>query len=268
MLMKSSFKAHMYGCDLHGPSHSLLAKAHNTLHSWFHPITHGNTHLVTICLYAPFIPTSNTQLTHFLPDPPSFLSLHFTKPINLTTLHAHYIHHQLPIPFSYLELLPHYLSIHLIRGTLFLYLSRLSLSLMRLHPSRGSSKTQHLRRIRFGYHSPCPWISSEAWYVSIRFWRNRILIQRSHSDRSGNRDLKSFIHHTHLHSPGPHKPVIHTRALILMHAWVWCSLLERKMRGYSYKTRREQLEPGSHMHYQGATAAVLMWYIWWCSRSL
>ena len=57
----------------------------------------------------------------------------------------------------------------------------------------------------------------------------------------------SFIHHTHLHSPSPHKPVIHARTLILMHAWVWYSLLERKMRGYSYKTRREQLEPGSHM---------------------
>ena len=62
---------------------------------------------------------------------------------------------------------------------------------MRLHPSRGSSKIQHFRRIRFGYHSPCPWVSSEAWCVPIQFWWNWMLIQYSLSNRSGHRDLES-----------------------------------------------------------------------------
>ena len=63
---------------------------------------------------------------------------------------------------------------------------------MRLHPPRGSSKIQHFRRIRLGYHSPRPWVSSEAWCVLIQFWWNWLLIQYSLSNRSGSRDLESF----------------------------------------------------------------------------
>ena len=145
-------------------------------------------------LHAHLVPCTDLSFTHLLSSPlfslstpqpypyhciPSYFQSHHTCQAHYFPIsHAHLAHHHTHTSILTLIFMPHACT-HQTHSTLPPFLSLQTL----LYPFHHSS---------FTIHQPTP-----------------------HAFMAIN---PSFIHHTHLHSPGSHKPVMHTRTLILMHA--------------------------------------------------